>query len=113
MTRARTSPAERSRPNSRRRLALVARRAMRALRWTVAPIATHGTDDHRQNRTHVCQGQDFSSESSARSGSGFPTAQTFLAKALAGRPVALASLGDALELPCVHARQPILAVRGR
>ncbi|HEY5050445.1 MAG TPA: hypothetical protein VII50_06060, partial [Acidothermaceae bacterium] len=30
-----------------------------------------------------------------------------------GRPVALASLGEVLELPCVHARQPILAVRGR
>ena len=32
---------------------------------------------------------------------------------LAGRPVALASSGEALELPFVHARQPILAVRGR
>jgi hypothetical protein len=32
---------------------------------------------------------------------------------LAGRPVALASPGEALELPCVHATQPILAVRGR
>ena len=32
---------------------------------------------------------------------------------LAGRPVALASSGEALELPCVHAGQPILAVRGR
>jgi hypothetical protein len=34
-------------------------------------------------------------------------------RSLAGCPVALASLGEALELPCVHARQPILAVRGR
>ena len=34
-------------------------------------------------------------------------------RSLAGRPVALASSGEALELPCVHARQPILAVRGR
>src|SRR6266545_7479012 len=32
---------------------------------------------------------------------------------LAGRRVALASSGEALELPFVHARQPILAVRGR
>jgi len=32
---------------------------------------------------------------------------------LAGRPVALASLGEALELPFVHARQPILGVRGQ
>jgi hypothetical protein len=32
---------------------------------------------------------------------------------LAGRPVALASSGEALELPFVHARQPIFAVRGR
>ena len=32
---------------------------------------------------------------------------------LAGRPVALASSGEALELPFVHARQPILAVGGR
>jgi len=34
-------------------------------------------------------------------------------RSLAGRPVALASSGEALELPCVHARQPILAIRGR
>ena len=34
-------------------------------------------------------------------------------RSLAGRPVALASSGEALELPFVHARQPILAVRGR
>jgi hypothetical protein len=33
--------------------------------------------------------------------------------ALAWRPVALASAGEALELPCVHARQPIFAVCGR
>jgi hypothetical protein len=32
---------------------------------------------------------------------------------LAGRPVALASSGEALELPFVHAGQPILAERGR
>ena len=32
---------------------------------------------------------------------------------LARRPIALASLGEALELPFVHARQPILAERGR
>jgi hypothetical protein len=34
-------------------------------------------------------------------------------RSLSGRPVALSSSGEALELPCVHARQPILAVRGR
>src|SRR3974390_2366470 len=34
-------------------------------------------------------------------------------RSLAGRPVALASSGEALELPCVHAGQPIRAVRGR
>jgi hypothetical protein len=27
-------------------------------------------------------------------------------RSLAGRPVALASSGEALELPCVHAREP-------
>ncbi len=32
-------------------------------------------------------------------------------ESLAGRPVALASLGETLELPCVHASHPI--VRGR
>ena len=32
---------------------------------------------------------------------------------LAGRPVSLALSGEALELPCVHAGQPILAVGGR
>jgi hypothetical protein len=37
----------------------------------------------------------------------------FASGSLAGRPVALASSGEALELPYVHARQPILAVRGR
>jgi hypothetical protein len=32
-------------------------------------------------------------------------------RSLAGRPVALASLGETLELPCVHARQPIVCGR--
>jgi hypothetical protein len=32
---------------------------------------------------------------------------------LAGRPVALASSGEALELPCVHAGHPVPAVLGR
>src|SRR6202046_2943098 len=35
----------------------------------------------------------------------------FARGSLAGRPVALACSGEALELPCVHARQEILAVR--
>jgi hypothetical protein len=38
---------------------------------------------------------------------------TLLSSESAGRPVALASLGEALELPFVHAGQPILALRGR
>src|SRR4029453_13255507 len=35
------------------------------------------------------------------------------ARSLAGRPVALASLGEALELPCVHVAHPFPAMLGR
>src|SRR5260370_5879263 len=36
--------------------------AIRALRCRVATMATHGTDDHRQNRTYVCRSGKISSE---------------------------------------------------
>src|SRR4029453_16195700 len=35
------------------------------------------------------------------------------ARSLAGRPVALASMGEALELPCVHVAHPFPAMLGR
>src|ERR1035437_934714 len=50
---------------------------------------------------------------STGAGTAHPFSSRTAERSLAGRPVALASSGEALELPCVHARQPILAVRGR
>src|SRR6266536_5278007 len=42
-----------------------------------------------------------------------PSWRRFAHRSLAGRPVALASSGEALELPCVHAGHPVPTVLGR
>ena len=71
--------------------------------------------DKRPIRHHSSQGRRLSSPvrivAEQRDGTHRQISRGRLS--LAGRPVTLSSSGEVLELPCVHAGQPILAVRGR